>query len=437
MNELPSLAFQSQSHIKAYQEIRLADLLEYVTINSPYYKKLFNTNRIDIKAIKGIEDLRKIPPTEKEHLQQRVEDFLCVPPNKVIEYMATSGTVGNPVTIALTENDLQRLAYNEYSSFVCADGNSSDIYQLMLTLDRQFMAGMAYYMGIRKLGAALIRVGPGVPSLQWEVIERMKPSAIVAVPSFIVKLLQYAKDHGINYQASSVKRAICIGENLRNESLQLNILGQRITKDWAIQLYSTYASTEMQTAFTECSEGKGGHLNPELAIVELLDENNLPVAAGEIGEVTVTTLGVEGMPLLRYKTGDLCRAYTEPCACGRQTLRLSPVFGRKKQMIKFKGTTVFAPALFETLHRIDAIKDYIVEVYNNEIGTDEVLLHLVPADYGDETTNRIASDLRARLRVMPHVRYITPEEMQALQFPEGVRKPVKFIDRRANGATTS
>ncbi len=430
MNELPSISFQSAAHIKAYQEIRLADLLRYVNVNSPYYRDLFEANKIDIKNIRSIEDLVKIPTTEKEHLQTLNDKFLCIPKSKIIEYMATSGTVGSPVTIALTENDLQRLSYNEYSSFVCADGSPSDIYQLMLTLDRQFMAGMAYYMGIRKLGAGMVRVGPGVPSLQWEVIERLKPTSIVAVPSFIIKLLQYAKDHGIDYNASSVKKAVCIGENLRNEDLELNVLGKNITRDWDIKLYSTYASTEMQTAFTECSEGCGGHLNPELAIVELLDDNGMPVAPGEIGEVTVTTLGVEGMPLLRYKTGDLCRAYTEPCQCGRHTLRLSPVIGRKKQMIKFKGTTLFAPALFEIIHKIDDIKEYVAEVYSNEIGTDEVLLHLVAADASEETENRIASYLQARLRVMPHIKYLSAEQMHQLQFPEGVRKPIKFIDKR-------
>ena len=300
---------------------KLLSLLEYVEQFSPFYQELFRLRGIDIRQIKTVSDLHIIPPTQKEDLQQKNNDFICVPKKKIIEYTSTSGTLGAPVTVALTENDLQRLAENEYSSFVCADGNASDIYQLMLTLDRQFMAGMAYYSGIRKLGAGIIRVGPGVPSFQWQTILRIQPTAIVAVPSFIIKLIDYARDHGIDPNSTSVKKAICIGENIRNTDFTLNMLGKRIKEAWDIQLYSTYASTEMQTAFTECGAGRGGHLNPDLLIVELLGEDNGPVGPGEPGEVTVTTLGVEGMPLIRYKTGDICVYLDEPCSCGRLSLR--------------------------------------------------------------------------------------------------------------------
>ncbi len=430
MSALSSIAFQPAPVIAALQEQKLQELLQYLQGHSPFYKQLFLKEGIDIGRVRSVADLAIIPPTEKEHLQSRNEEFLCVPPGKIIEYTSTSGTIGSPVTIALTENDLSRLAYNEYSSFTCAGGEPLDIYQLMLTLDRQFMAGMAYYSGIRKLGAGIIRVGPGVPSLQWETIARLKPTAIIAVPSFIVKLIQYAREHGIDPNASSVKKAICIGENIRNTDFSLNILGRRIAGSWNISLYSTYASTEMQTAFTECSEGKGGHLQPDLVIAELLDEQNRPVAPGMPGEITITTLGVEGMPLLRYKTGDMCIAHTGPCACGRQSLRLSPVIGRKKQMIKYKGTTLFAPALFEILNSMELIRDYVAEVYANEIGTDEVLLYLVAASHTEETDHKIRAYLQARLRVSPQIKYLSPEEMQQLQFPDGGRKPVKFIDKR-------
>ncbi|TWI96357.1 phenylacetate-CoA ligase [Mucilaginibacter frigoritolerans] len=412
------------------QEQKLKELLSYLQEKSPFYKELFAKYGVDISTIRTLADLQSLPTTSKEDLQQRNNDFLCVDSQQIVEYTSTSGTLGSPVTIALTESDLNRLTDNEYNSFKCADGTAADTYQLMLTLDRQFMAGIAYYMGLRKLGAGIIRLGPGVPSLQWETIQRLKPTAIVAVPSFILKLIKFAQENGIDLNASSVKKAICIGENIRNTDFSYNILGKKITEAWDIHLYSTYASTEMQTAFTECSEGQGGHLQPDLVIVELLDENNEPVAAKTPGEVTITTLGVEGMPLLRYKTGDICMYNDEPCACGRTSLRLSPVIGRKKQMIKFKGTTLYPPALFDLLNEMEEVLDFVVDVYSNEIGMDEVLIHILPLDDSKACDNRIRAYLQARLRVSPHVNYISAEEIHKMQFKEASRKVIKFIDRR-------
>jgi phenylacetate-CoA ligase len=413
------------------QDEQFKEMLAYIFDNSPFYRELFSKNEIDITSVKSVADLPSLPITTKDDLQKRNDDFLCVPKAQVVEYTSTSGTLGSPVTIALTEKDLQRLALNEYQSFLCADGSKDDTYQLMLTLDRQFMAGIAYYLGIRKIGAGLIRLGPGVPSMQWETIIRLKPTAIVAVPSFILKLIQYAKDAGIDVKQTSVKKAICIGENIRNTDFSLNILGKKISEGWDIKLYSTYASTEMQTAFTECGEGRGGHYQPDLVIVELLDEDNQPVGPYTPGEVTITTLGVEGMPLLRYKTGDICMYDDTPCACGRDTLRLTPLMGRKKQMIKFKGTTLYPPALFDLLNEMDEVLDFVIEVSVNEIGLDQVLLYLVPAEVSEECDHRIRAYLQARLRVSPQVKYLSPEAILKMQFSEASRKAIKFIDRRA------
>jgi len=427
----PESAYQSKDAIKNMQEIKLQELVKYLDQHSPFYKELFAVNNIQAADIKTLDDLKKIPPTSKEHIQERNDDFLCVSRDKIIEYSSTSGTLGSPVMIALTENDLDRLAYNEYLSFTCAGGSSNDIYQLMLTMDRQFMAGMAYYSGIRKMGGGIIRLGPGVPSLQWETILRLRPTAIVAVPSFIIKLIRFASEHHIDINKTSVQKAICIGENIRNTDFSLNVLGKKINDDWNIKLYSTYASTEMQTAFTECGEFKGGHMQPELIILELLDENDQPVAPNVPGEVTITTLGVEGMPLLRYKTGDICLYFNDNCNCGRNSIRLSPIVGRKKQMIKYKGTTLYPPALFELLNEIEGVLDFIAEVYSNEMGTDEVLIHILPVNLTEETDRMIRANLQARLRVSPQIKYVTAEEIQIMQNPEVGRKATRFIDRRS------
>ncbi len=427
---IPEIEKASKEEIKAFQEERLKEMLKYVYANSKFYRQLFENNKIDIKEIKTLEDLTKIPVTTKNDLQQRFDDFLCVERKKIIDFVTTSGTMGNPVTFAMTNNDLERLAYNEYISFSCADSTDEDVFQLMVTMDKRFMAGMAYFLGLRRLGAGIIRVGPGSPELQFESINRYKPTGLITVPSFIPKLIEYAEKNGIDYKNSSIKKAVCIGEPIRDNNFELNTLGKKIKDKWDIKLYSTYASTEMGTAFTECSAGKGGHHHPEMIIVEFLDDNNQPVAENEPGEVTITTLGVEAMPLLRFKTGDICYHYSEPCSCGRNTIRLGPVIGRKQQMIKFKGTTIYPPALYDVLTEIDCVQNYIIEVFTNELGTDEVTINIGCNNPEKNIEKQLKDHFRAKLRVAPNFRFFDSKQIQKLQFPEGARKPITFVDKR-------
>ena len=296
---IPAIEKDSLEEIKIFQEKKLVDLLEYISENSPFYKRLFAGQNIDISKVKTLEDLQHLPVTTKEDLQQYNDDFLCVPQNQIIDYASTSGTLGDPVTFGLTDSDLDRLAYNEAISFACAGIAEGDVVQLMTTIDRKFMAGLAYFLGLRKLKVGVIRVGAGIPEMQWDSILKYNPSYLITVPSFLLKLIEYAEMHGIDYNNSSIKGAICIGESLREQDFSMNILSKKITDKWNIKLFSTYASTEMSTAFTECEHGKGGHHHPELIIVEVLDEHNQPVKNGETGELTFTTLGIEAMPLFQ------------------------------------------------------------------------------------------------------------------------------------------
>lgn len=424
------IAYESPAMQQAYQSEALRHLLQYLQDRSPFYQRLFKEHQVDINLIRTVRDLPQLPTTSKTDMQAHNWDFLCVPSVEIKEYTATSGTMGSPVTIALTENDLQRLAYNECQSFRCAGGKPEDVYQLMLTLDRQFMAGIAYYSGIRKMGAALVRTGPGLPAMQWDTIMRLQANSIVAVPSFMLKLIEYAQSNGINLKDTPVEKAVCIGEALRGADFEPNALGKKILEHWPVKLYSTYASTEMQTAFTECSAGSGGHVQPDLIILEILDEKGNQLKAGEYGEVAITTLGVEGMPLLRYRTGDICAFYEEKCSCGRLSGRLSPVLGRKQQMIKYKGTTLYPPAIFDILNNISFIKEYVVEAFTNDLGTDELRLHLHTQLPADDCEHKLRPLLQAKLRVIPLLHFHSGAEIQQMQFPAAGRKQVKFIDNR-------
>lgn len=425
-----NIAYRSAAEIKVFQEAKLQEMLSYITEHSPFYRRMFAGGNIAVSEIKTREDLKRLPLTSKDDLQQYNDDFLCVPKTKIIDFVTTSGTMGSPVTFGLTDKDLDRLAYNEAASMTCSGVTENDTLQLMTTMDRRFMAGLAYFLGARKLGAGIIRVGSGVPELQWDSILKFKPSYLICVPSFLLKLVHFASKNGIEISKTSVKAAICIGEPVRDPQFDLNALGKKIKAVWDIELFSTYASTEMATAFNECSEHQGGHEQPELIITEVLNEKNQPVKKGEVGELVITTLGVEGMPLLRFKTGDMVQEYTAVCGCGRTTKRLGPVVGRKQQMIKYKGTSLYPPAMFNTLEELSEIKSYVIEVSHNEIGTDEILLKLAIEDPSEAIIDRIKDHFRATLRVLPSIKIASEREIQQLQFPKMSRKPVLLVDKR-------
>ena len=438
---MKDIEFESIDTIKAFQDEKLRKAVLYLKEHSPYYQRMFDKCHININNIKQLEDLVNIPFTEKKDLQLFNEDFLCVPKEKVIDYITTSGTLGEPVTFGCTEIDLQRLAYNEKKSFSCAGLHPGNILQLMTTIDKRFMAGLAYFLGIRELGASIIRVGNGIPELQWDTIMRIKPDSIMCVPSFIPRLIQYAEEHDIDYKNSSVRKIIGIGEGLRNQDFSLNLLGQQIKNKWDVQLFATYSSTEMGSTFSECEYGCGGHVHPELIIVEIIGEDNMPVADGEVGEVVITTLGVEGMPLLRFRTGDMCAKIVEPCKCGRNSYRLTPLVGRKNNMIKLKGTTLYPPAINDILDNTDYVQNYVVYVQESEAGTDDVVVkvglkteelsrHKAFAENPGAIVEDIKNRFRAHLRVSPKVEIHSVADVQSINFPPKTRKPVKFIDLR-------
>lgn len=431
MTDINDIEFASKKEIKEYQDGLLRKAVDYLAVNSPYYRRMFAEKGIDPAGIRCIEDLEKVPFTEKKDLQLYNEDFLCVPRNRIVDFITTSGTLGSPVTFGCTENDLQRLAYNEKKSFACAGLGPDNVVQLMTTLDKRFMAGLAYFLGIRELGAGVIRVGNGIPELQWDTIMRLRPDTIMCVPSFILRLIEYAEKNGIDYKSSSIRRIIGIGEGLREQDFSLNLLGRRIRDKWDVDLFATYSSTEMGATFSECPYGCGGHVHPELIIVEIIGEDDKPVADGMMGEVVVTTLGVEGMPLLRFRTGDISRKITDKCRCGRNSYRLTPIIGRKNNMIKLKGTTIYPPAINDVLDNTPYIANYVVVVQDSYAGTDEVV---VKAGLSRNPECDVIKDLkdrfRSRLRVAPVVEILDADDVNALMYPAMSRKPVKFIDKR-------
>jgi phenylacetate-CoA ligase len=190
----------------------------------------------------------------------------------------------------------------------------------------------------------------------------------------------------------------------------------------------------MGATFSECEHGLGGHVHPELIIVEIIGEDGEEVPDGQVGEVVVTTLGVEGMPLLRFRTGDMAAKLVDRCQCGRWSYRLTPLVGRKNNMIKLKGTTIYPPAINDVLASVDYVSNYVVVVRDSDAGTDEVVVRIGLKNNVNLSDKDIIKDLkdhfRSRLRVAPMIEILPDDVIARINNPAGSRKPVKFIDER-------
>lgn len=402
----------------------------YAHEHSPFYRRLFGDAGLTPRDITCAADLVRLPLTVKNDLGGHALDFWAVPLDRVVDIATTSGTTGVPTLYPLTLDDMERLALNEYLSFRCAGIVPGDVVLLAVTMDRCFMAGLAYFEGLKRIGATTVRIGSGPPGMLLSFLERLQPTAIVSVPSFLKKVAQYALEHNVSLADSPVRKLVCIGEPVREKDFGLNGLGRQLTDLWTARLYSTYALTELATSFCECDMGCGGHVHPSLVYVEILDDAGAPVPDGETGEIVATPLGINAMPLLRFGTGDRSFITRDRCACGRWTPRIGPILGRKSQLMKIKGTSVYPAAVQRILDGMPDIIDYVMIVKAPSALSDE--LTLMVAAKGDPHAARelIENQLQAELKVKPIVHVTVLSEIEHLQGGHNLRKKRVFIDLR-------
>lgn len=396
-----------------------SETYRYAAEHSPYYRELF-------RGAKGVPPLESVPTVDKRVVSERNLDFLCVPRKRVVETVTTSGTTGKPLLWMLTEADVQRLAVNEQLSFGCVGLTADDTVLVAVAMDRCFMAGLAYWLGLRELGCGIVRVGASSPALVLEMIERGQPSAIVAVPSFLRLIADKARETGFDLKHCPVKKAVGIGEPIRDRTLALNMSGRAIESAWGARVYSTYGVTELANSLCECDAGAGGHLHAEQLHLEILDDGGQPVADGEVGEVVATTFGVEAMPLIRYRSGDCAALFRAPCPCGRTTPRLGPIVGRKSQKLKFRGTSLFPSTLAAVLEEAAGVELFVIIAQKEDELSDaiEVLVH------GAASVGTLREAMQARAKIAPKIRQAAREEIEALQMPPQARKRRTFVDLR-------
>lgn len=420
----------SAEAIAALQEAAWRRTWDHVWAHSPFYRQHLRRAGLSPDEPVPLSQLHRIPPIDKTVVSEHSQAFLCVPRDQVVDIVTTSGTTGPSLLWMLTERDLQRLALNEWLSFRCAGLTARDTVLLAVTLDRGFIAGLAYFLGLRMLGCGIIRVGPSTPALHLDLMRRLRPTAIVGVPSFLCLLADKAAEAGLDPATLGVRQAVCIGEAIRHPDLTLNRAGMTLEQRWQTRVCSTYGVTELAASLCECEHGCGGHLHPELLHLEVLDPAGQPVAEGQVGEVTATTFGVEAMPLVRYRTGDCAAIHRQPCRCGRRTVRLGPIVGRQGHKLKLKGTTLFPSTLKAVLDATAGLAAYVILARRTADGADAVEVRIACATDPAPLTRTLRERFQGAARVAPDITVASAAEVEALQMPEGTRKRRHFIDLR-------
>ncbi|MGR3309457.1 MAG: phenylacetate--CoA ligase family protein [Candidatus Brocadiales bacterium] len=429
MKTLRTIERPSENVIKKTQGELLKSTVTYAFETSTYYRRIFNDHGL-LPSEVSLENLKRLPFTTKQDISRNNRSFFSVQEQDIAEIVSTTGTTGDPIFIALTSNDVKRLTYNEAENFGYIGVNKEDLFHIAVTCDNLFIAGIAYYRGLIKLGATVVRIGPQSIIRYLDIAKKLKPTGVVAVPSFMYHMVQRANENGFDIKKSGIEKIVLVGDSIRNADFSTNTLGSFIEDSFGTKCYSTYGITEGQVSFCECEYHHGLHSHPDLVLVEVVDDNGEPLEDGEIGELVITPLQLEGMPLIRYRTGDISFKISEPCPCGRDSLRIGPILGRKQHKLKVKGVTVYPKAIENVILKIKDVLNYQIEAYTDESHTDHIILRIGSHRNDNSFRASLIDILRAKVRVTPEIEIESPEEIEKRLFEGGSRKAIIFKDRR-------
>ena len=430
MKFLPDIYTRPPSEITQIQEGLLREAISRAAQTSPFYRERFSGGGVDAAGVRTLADLPRLPLTSKEDIQERNQDFWAAPKDRLAEVVATTGTTGEAVYVAMTSQDLERLGENERRGFSWLGAKPGDRFHIAITLDNLFVAGLAYHLGLHQVGAAAIRVGAQPARRHLDLMKQLRPDGVVAVPSLLLALARQAEKDGDDLRSFAPRRAMLIGDAIRSQSFASNTLGILLEKSWGGELFSTYGLTEAGLAYHECPMHRGLHSHPDLVVTEIVDDAGRPVPDGEVGELVITTLQVEGTPLIRYRTGDISFIVPGACPCGRGGSRIGPILGRKQHRMKVKGTTLYPKTIEDALLSLEGVVNFVIEAHRGDDETDRLVVRIGTLRDDPCFRKMVGDTLYAKARVTPEVHLASPVEVEGLLFEGGRRKPRVFLDLR-------
>lgn len=419
-----------REEIEALQLRRLREVLQRCA-RSPFYRDLFREASFDPERLTSLADLRAIPFTDKDTLRGGdPARFLTVPLEEVVRVHSSSGTTGQATVVFHTARDIDAWAELVARCMFMTGVRRHDVFQNMMGYGL-FTGGLGFHYAAERIGALVIPAGSGNSRRQIQLMRDFHTTVVHVIPSYALYLLEVFREMGLDPAKDTDLRIAFIGAEPHTESLR-----QRLEKSYGVKAYNSYGLTEMNgpgVAF-ECPYQEGMHLWEDSFLLEVIDPETLqPVPDGEEGELVLTTLNREGMPLLRYRTRDLAFVYPEPCRCGRAHRRISRIKGRTDDMFIVKGVNIFPMQVERVLLGILGVGSNYQIILDTVESRDEMrVLVEVAGDlwHGEvrelnRLRKRIVEELRQEILVTPLVELVEPGTL-----PAGEGKAVRVLDRR-------
>ncbi len=426
----PSIERMPREELTEIQERKLRGLVWTVYEYSPFYRRKFKEMNLHPSDIRSLDDLTKLPFTKKQDLRDNYPfGMFAVPLSQIVRFHASSGTTGKPTVVGYTENDIRVWVESLCRALVSCGVSSDDIMQIAYGYGL-FTGGLGFHYAAEKVGATVIPISAGNTARQVELMRDLNTTVIACTPSYMLYLTEYAAQMGVNIADTNLRMGIFGAEPWSEETRK------RIENKTGIVAYDVYGTSELSgPLFTECVERHGIHVWADHFLIEVIDpETGEQVGEGEKGELVVTTLSKEALPLIRWRTGDITYMETDKCACGRTHPRIMRILGRTDDMIIVRGVNVFPSQIEHVLMQIPEVGEhYMIILDRREDGLDEMTIQVELSDRisVDRTTDilelekKIAEKLKSVLNVWAKVEVVNPGTLQRF---EGKAKRV--IDRR-------
>ncbi len=420
--------------LEKLQAARLKNTIQSA-MNSPYYGNLYKQLGLSPDSVKSAADIRKLPFTTKQNLRENFPyGFLGLPTKELIRLHSTSGTTGNPTVIFHNRHDIDSWANLMARSLFCAGVRDTDVFQNICGYGL-FTGGLGFQYGVERLGCLSIPAGAGNSPRQIKLMQDYGTTVAHAIPSYLNRLYEVFLEEGFDPKKDTKLHTFVIGAEPHTEEQR-----RRIEEMYGVKAYNSFGMTEMNgpgVAF-ECTCQNGLHVWEDAYLVEIVNPETLePVAEGEVGELVMTTLDRQAMPLIRYRTRDLTRILPGKCPCGRTHTRLDRITGRSDDMFIVKGCNIFPMQIEGVLMKIPEVgADYLITLDTID-GNDEMIIEVeVKKDWFtgdihrlDKVTKQITAQIRDEVLVKPIVKLVEPG---ALPKPEGKAVRVKELRKALN-----